>query len=366
VNILFKILKEKKMKKLMVMVAAIAMLTGSAYAADWDFYGSARIGTFYTSGETIGAITPDVNNYNQYLHTNARIGANVKVSDELTGRFEYGTSGGVANIRLLYGTWTFGEGKLVVGQDYSPLNFLWSNQVGVGDGDGDANGLKHGGVYSGSAGQLKLVFGGFEAALVPVAINTTVAAVSTETTIPGIEASYGMTFDNIALKLAGGFQTYDAKLAGGQEESVTSYVLAAYAKADFGAFYLAGNAYGGQNAGNMIAVDTDGDNSFASNNGIATLTGTQVIDSDVYGLLIAAGFVINDMFSVEAGYGYVSTELDVAGIAGNRDKLQTYYLNSTVNLAPGVFIVPEVGVMDGEENGDTKVTYGGIKWQINF
>ena len=353
------------MKKLMVMVAAIAMLTGSAYAADWDFYGSARIGTFYTSGETIGSSAADVNNYNQYLQTNARIGANVKVSDELTGRFEYGTSGGNANIRLLYGTWTFGEGKLVVGQDYSPLNYLYSNQVGLGDGDGDANGLKHGGVYSGRAGQLKLVFGGFEAALVPVSQrNNGAAAIAPETKIPGLEVGYAMTFDNIALKLGGGYQTYDAKLANGQEESVTSYVIAGFGKIDLGAFYIAGNIYGGQNAGNMIAVDTDGDNSFGSNNGIATLTATQVQDSDVFGGLIAAGFVVNEMFSVEAGYGYVSTELDVAN--SSKDKLQTYYLNSTVNLAPGVFIVPEIGVMDGEEDGDTKVTYGGIKWQINF
>jgi hypothetical protein len=352
------------MKKLMIMVAALAMLASSAYAADWNFYGSARIGTFYNDAGTIGTAANDATNYSEYLHGNARIGANVKVSDELTGRFEYGASGGVANIRLLYGTWNFGGGKLVVGQAYAPLNYLYSTQAGLG---GDANGLKHGGVFSGRVGQIQLVFGGLQVAFVPANTNLMNAAASTEIKLPGIEVGYTMNFDNIDLKLGGGYQNFKATLAAGNaEQDVTSYILSAFGKANFGAFYVAGNLYGGQNCGNMISVDTDGDNSFNSDNGIATLTATNVQDSDVFGALIVAGFVANDMFTIEAGYGYVSTELDVAGPAGDKDKLSTYYLNSTVTLAPGVFIVPEVGVMDGEEAGDQEITYGGIKWQINF
>ena len=52
----------KKMKKLMVIAVLLVFFTGSAYAAaEWNFYGSARIS------------------------------AKVKVSDTLTGQFEYGT-----------------------------------------------------------------------------------------------------------------------------------------------------------------------------------------------------------------------------------------------------------------------------------
>jgi hypothetical protein len=37
-----------------------------------------------------------------------------------------------------------------------------------------------------------------------------------------------------------------------------------------------------------------------------------------------------------------------------------------VTLAPNVFFVPEIGRFDGVEATDTKATYYGIKWQINF
>lgn len=34
------------MKKLGIILAAVTMLLGSAHAADWNFYGSARVSTF--------------------------------------------------------------------------------------------------------------------------------------------------------------------------------------------------------------------------------------------------------------------------------------------------------------------------------
>ena len=35
------------MKKIIVAVASLALMAGSAYAADWNFYGSARVSTFW-------------------------------------------------------------------------------------------------------------------------------------------------------------------------------------------------------------------------------------------------------------------------------------------------------------------------------
>ena len=44
--------KGEKMKKLMVIAALLVFMVGSAaYAADWNFYGSARVSTFYTDWE---------------------------------------------------------------------------------------------------------------------------------------------------------------------------------------------------------------------------------------------------------------------------------------------------------------------------
>ncbi|MCF8136214.1 MAG: hypothetical protein K9K63_02785, partial [Desulfotignum sp.] len=107
------------MKKLMVLVAALALVAGSAMtaaAADWNFYGSARIATFFVDQENnVASNNPayvDTSSYNQGLQGNSRIGASVKVSDELTGGFEYGTG---VNVRKLYGEWNFGAGSLLVG-----------------------------------------------------------------------------------------------------------------------------------------------------------------------------------------------------------------------------------------------------------
>ncbi len=366
------------MKKLMLIIAALAMVAGSAYAADWNFYGSARISTFYVDDDTINE-DANTKNYEQALQVNARIGANVKVSDELTGRFEYGATDGNANIRLLYGEWNFGAGSFLVGQDYAPLNWFYSDQVF----DGDADLLPYGGVYSGRVGQLKLTFGGFQIALVPasntyttsgalktavdVAANTLPAGtnpVSIETKIPGIEAVYTLNLDNIALRFGGGYQTFEATV-GTTTVDVDSYVLAFGARAGFGAFYVGGNVYGGQNSGNLISMDTDAGRDW--DNGLADLQGTTntiVVDNDTFGVALVAGFTLNDMFNFEAGYGYAEEELDQA--ASTSDEVSSYYLNSTVTLAPGVFFVPEIGMIDGEETGDAEVTYYGIKWQINF
>ena len=53
------------------MIAALAMITGSAYAADWNFYGSTRLHTTFVDG----------GNYTQALQGNSRIGARVKATD---------------------------------------------------------------------------------------------------------------------------------------------------------------------------------------------------------------------------------------------------------------------------------------------
>lgn len=64
----------------------------------------------------------------QKLHGNSRIGARVKVSDSVNGRFEYGALNGV-NLRILWGEWNFGAGSLGVVSTTAVLFFsalgLW-------------------------------------------------------------------------------------------------------------------------------------------------------------------------------------------------------------------------------------------------
>ena len=110
----------------------------------------------------------------------------------------------------------------------------------------------------------------------------------------------------------------------------------------------------------LIFISVDGDNTW--DDGFAEVSGTEVLDNECLGFMLVAGYAINDMFTVEAGFGYTETELDY----NDDDQCLSYYINTTINLSPGVFVVPEVGVFDGREAGDTKIVYYGLKWQINF
>lgn len=335
------------MKKLMVLVAALALVAASAMtaaAADWNFYGSARVATFYVDSDLA-----DTTNYAQNLQGNSRIGANVKVSDELTGRFEYGTG---VNTRILWGEWNFGAGSLGVGQHYTPLNWFYSNQVFGTDNDL----LAQGGVYSGRESMIRLKFGDFQIAALAPDTSAIAGLAGTETDFPGIEAKYSLKMDAFSFELAGGYQTYEI---GGFD--VDSWVVALGGKVNLGAAYVNANVVTGQNAGNMIAVSVDGDNGWDDGYAVYDAVNNKLEDNDYMGFLVAAGFKASDMLAFEAGYGWAQTEL------GNvDDEVAAYYIQSTITLAPGVFIVPEIGQHDGEEAGDETTTYYGAKWQINF
>ncbi len=107
------------MKQMILGTAALAMILTAAMtaaASEWNFYGNARIGTFYEDTDNPGGT--DTTSFNEYLHGNSRIGAKVRVSDQLRARFEYGTG---VNVRQLWGEWNFGAGSLLVGQTYTPF-----------------------------------------------------------------------------------------------------------------------------------------------------------------------------------------------------------------------------------------------------
>lgn len=350
------------MRHLMIWAVAGVVCLGAALqcaASEWNFYGSARVGTFYRSVETGGV---KAKNYTQSLQNNARIGANVKAGDTLAGRFEYGSSGGNANIRHLYGEWTFGPGKLLVGQTDTPLNFALSKQVI----NSDHNLNSYGHVDGQRKPMVRLAFGDFMiAAVQPESSDLKLGAAGTrESKIPKIEAKYKFSWDRAFLELAGGYQTYELTNTGNNRQyDVQSYVLAAGGQLKAGAFYFNANAWVGQNVGPYaynFAPDGDPD-----------LTGTTLTDSDAWGMLVAVGYTLNEMFSFEVGYGHVQSQLEqFVALKSGKDKAESYYLQSTITLAPGVSVVPEIGRLDGMNNSagarESDTVYAGAKWQIDF
>jgi len=345
-------MKGKKMKKQVSMIAALMVMLygGMAFAADWNFYGSARVETFFTDSDQDDSTT-----FSESLQSNSRIGAKVNVNDELTGRFEYGTSGGNANIRLLYGEWNFGPGSLTVGQEYTPLYMPVSNQVYDTD-----NGLGGWGeAYPGRHAQIKLKFGGFQiAAVSPDAtylMNNILVDANTEVTIPRMEFSYKMDMNNLAFGIGGGYSTFEYN----NTKDIDSYVGIIKGKFQTSAFSLGAQAFIGQNVGNLIASHTTGND---DGEGYAKINGNQVIDNDALGVEVVAAYMINEMVSLEAGYGYMKTEYDTNN--ADKEDVASYYLQAPITLASGVFVIPEVGMVDYQDQDE--IAYFGAKWQINF
>lgn len=336
------------------MFATLLAFTLPATGADWSFYGSARIATFQRNVDNYG--TADTEDFDLDLQGNSRIGANVNVSDELTGMFEFGVSNSTVNTRHIYGEWDFGAGKFLVGQTDAPLSWGYSNQVF----DSDSNLNNQGVIDSGRKPMLRLTFGDFQIAAVKVDTNDLGTGYTSEASLPAFEAFYSISMDSLTFDFGAGYNSYDL-INAGVHYNIDSYVFSAGAKFQTGRVFMNGTFFVGENAGNLIAISVDGDNS--GDDGFAAISGGQVRDNDCMGYAVILGFVYNDMLTFETGYGYAETDLDGAA---SEDAEEAYYINATVTMAPGVFFVPEIGRFDGKETGDKETTYFGAKWQINF
>jgi hypothetical protein len=350
------------MRKLLVLLSAVAFVVAfalPAMASDWNFYGSARVGTFFED-DCVPAPGYDDKDFTHALQGNARVGATVK-GGPVGGRFEYGVTGQTtgshyaARVRRLYGTWNFGAGTLKVGRDYTPVTTLYSDQVFAGD-----NGLLGFGMpYAGRQGQVAIQVKGLKVALItPTTASIIAGSVEQDTSIPKIEASYDFKAGPAGVGVFLGMNSYDDVNAANTEVGVDSMAYGFRAKMNFGAAFVKLGAYMGENLGVYGW----------SGGGTPSATGTTINDSDDMGYFLLAGFKASDTIALQVGYGYSERERDVSGEVA--DESVSYYLQAKIDFAKNVFIVPEFGKFDykedanGADQGDT--TYYGAKWQINF
>jgi hypothetical protein len=387
------------MKKLILIIAALALIASPALAVDWNFYGSARMATFYNSRDfgdgDNAAGTDDSDDEVQWaLQSNSRLGSTVK-AENISGRFEFGINESDVTSRRIYGEWDFGGGKLKVGKDYTPVKQFISGQAF----DADLGLLGLGTAYGSRRGQIAMSFGGFEVALIDastglingmssdkttdqtvivttggVTVGITVGITNADFTggdvdeyLPKIEAAWGMSFDTWNFKLNGGFQWYqieDVVSAAGKNEDVdvTSWTLGADAGVNLGPAYIKGAINFGSNVGNAGWHITKAANG-------ATYDGDDDTDDvdTIMGALVV-GFKFTDQLTLEGGVGYREDSGDAKG--QDDDDQTSVYVQGVVSLAPGVWLIPEVGYYDlgddinGDDEGDQ--FYLGAKWQIDF
>jgi hypothetical protein len=376
------------MKKL-IAVLAVLLFAAPAFAADWAFYGSERIGTWYTersyprNSDSYGS--GDDAATQMYFQGNSRLGAKVK-ADAVSGQIELGLGaggdGGDTSVatRRAYGTWKINDlASLKVGKDFSPVTDFVSNQWF--DSDNDLYGT--GNFYGRRPAGVTLILGGFElAALVPTYgadLNTTANGVTGATGNtdpdsynPRFEATYTLKLGAGYIRPFGGFQYYTVKPGASttvtDELDVWSWVLGVSTSWNIGAFSIGGQLSYGANQGAVNGWQT-GYNARSSSS--PYLKGGDDI-ADVYTLqaLIVPAIKFTDTLRFEAGFGYRQDNADGAPGFSQKDEAWVAYLQALITMAPGVYLAPEVGYIDYMDgvNGNSQgyQWYVGAKWQIDF
>jgi hypothetical protein len=361
-------------------IAALALIASPALAVDWNFYGSARTVTWYTS-EDLGdfSTTTGDNDDTEFLwgsdgHDNARFGARVK-AENISGRVEIqlradqgGDPGNVITTesRLIYGEWDFGAGKLLVGKAYTPVSQFISGQAF----DEDIGLLSVGAAYGQRINGLQLSFGGLTVAVLEPNVNNLPGATADpDTALPKLEAKYGMSFDMFNFTVMGGYQTYEIEgntVVQTDDIDVDSYIIGGNAGVNFGPAYVKGAISYGENIANA-AWDIAG---LYTAGAAAALNAAGDDTDDVTTLQFAGvvGFKFTDQVTFETGIGWREDDYDAPGL--DEDDVLSWYLQGVISLAPGMWVIPEIGYQDygddntGADEGDK--IYAGAKWQIDF
>jgi hypothetical protein len=363
------------MKKWIVLLSAI-FLAAPVMGADWEFSGSQRMATFwnhYDYGDFTVNGEDDDDGLTWDFQGNSRLEAKAK-TDKVKGHIEIGlrgTDGGDVDVRTrrAYGTWKFMEGgALTVGKDYSPIIQFTSGQIvdedlglaGIGTNDGFR------------PGQIRLELGDFQFAAITPYDGQTVGDPGSDPDkyLPKFEASYAGKIGNFAFTPAAGFQYLKEERGASatltDDVDIISYILGLELGYDIGAFYIKAAGGWGQNWSNAN-WNSDGYTSNLNAGAALNAAGDDTEDCMSWQGALILGFKVSDALLFEAGGGYRSDDNDAAS---DKDDAWSAYLQAVVTLAPGVYIVPEVGYFDflddAAGNDEGYRWYAGGKWQIDF
>lgn len=392
------------MKKLLVVLLVLG-LAAPAMAADFFAYGSVRqhLGWYNTSddfgggpamdgsiaGGAAGAVPGATGADNGTLLSmggQSRFGGKAVVSDALYGVVEFGfidtERAGTAErpyLRLLYGEWNFGAGKLLVGHNYTPGTFLgYSGMHGdLGD-QGDANMLVAGLAYIGRQPQIRLTF--FNALEIAAIENNTAAVTYTgfadkDFLLPRLEAAYTFRTPIISIRPVAGYQTYKVEnRATGDDKTIDSFMLGLGVNLTLGPAYVKMTGSWLQNAGNYGQSQL----LVANNRGVALtnaqLVGGEIKDSVLWQGTGVVGVRFMPAMGIEAGVGYGDATVDTAVGTEASMKGWVYYLQLPITVAKGMQIIPEVGMLDRKELsvtgapdvGQGKQTYVDVNFRVDF
>ena len=373
------------MKKALIVLLAVAFVGAFALPAmaadktEWSFYGDARVSTMVYDTDENAANAPngplfDDRDTMWHLQDGSRFGARASAGD-ITGHVEIRES---AEFRHIFGEWDWGIGKLGVGKTYTPVNMFYAGQAGF-----NGNGIVTTGVFTNADGMIRLRFDELPGPLdfitfalvepanldedgagedVPILIGS-----DADNTLPQIEMDLVMKFGGLRLEMNGGWaEVEDTRIVGNAEREydIDAWQVAFGAMYSIGPFYANGLIHTGENVTQLGQFTW----APASNSAWYNAATDSIVDSDRWGFNLVAGFKVNEMFAMEAGYG--QDEADTNAVGAFEDETSEWYVQFPITPAKGVLIMPEIGELDYEngvnnqDQGDEM--YYGVYWKIAF
>jgi len=361
------------MKKIGVSLLAVSLVVFFAIPAlaQFDPYGSVRVGTFWEDYDPNITGVDDDADFVMPLGDFSNFGAKFHTGD-LHGHVQLALEGdedhnGV-ELELLYGTWDFGGGTLLVGQDHTPYTLV-SDQVAPGQMfDLDNGFIGFGALWDGYEPQIMLEMssGLYVSLIQPETAESLHAAVppgwEEDTTIPKICVGFKHETEGMSVNVGVAYNTYEAEIAAiNWEEDIDSYLIYVGGTAALGMVDLQWNLHYGQNLGDFGMVDRE-DAAMAQID--ATL---DIEDSDCLGGYLQASVKV-DPATITVGCGYTQSENDVLG--RDEDEQFSCFVNAKIPMADTFFVVPEFSFYDMMEdamgNNEPEVWCLGLKWQMDF
>lgn len=352
-------------KKTVTIAAAAGALCAFALPAlaETTLYGSARVQNFWKTTENKAVNPSDTNtDFDMHLASTSRLGL-IFTSGDVTGMIEYGAAAGNANIRLLYGTYKFNFGTLLVGQNYNGY-YVGSAQVAPIAADDNVN-INYGALWDQRQAQIKLTLNN---GVYLAAIQSTVPVTATsELLIPKLNVGYEGKADNITF--GGGIvgQTYKDQSI---KKTITSLMGYAHGTLQAGPAALLVNLGVGQNTGNMGL--TSGNATGATAGPAATYIGATNVyanSKDTISIegMVQGSYTVSPVVKVNAIFGYAQDDNSGFKKVDNR---MSVTVNAPVTLAKNVTIIPEFDYIDqldqkGGTKGNKDYIYG-AQMRINF
>jgi hypothetical protein len=376
---------------LILLSLVVALSLAVPVMAEFDFYGTARVGTFYrdVEGADAGALAgpagqlKDGDDLIWRQCNSSQFGAKA-TNGPVSGHVEFGLFGDQREnkvyTRLMYGTWKFDGATLLVGQAYSPYDFP-ANQTAAQFNSDDGGMVGFGRLYDARKPQIKVSWdNGFYVSAIQNETITSVtgydigAAVEedvdgnlidavgkTEKTIPKIAVGYEGKVGKLAYGIGGAYNMFDLEgpyLDG--EESVDSYLFYLHGKTNLNVVDVKFNLHYGQNLTNFGIKEREWAGALVSEDG-------DIEDTESYGGYVQGTFAAGEKSKVNVGIGYVTSDND---LYDEEDEQIAYFINMHIPVVAGFSVMPEVSYFDlmddamGVDQGNTLCA--GLKWQMDF